>query len=310
MALTIATLFQILVNVIAPVFIVIAIGFFIQRFASLNIRSISDVCIYAFTPCLVFTLIVESSVSGHEWLQITFVTVATALVMFGVSWVSAKALGLGKMLTSGLMVSTSLVNTGAYGLPVILLAFGQKGLELAVAFLIVSSLMMWTLGIFVASNGASSLRESLTNVVRLPQIYALLAAIALRTNGLQVPQPMTESVRLLGNASIPSMLIVLGMELSNSRFVKRGWVNWKLVSLSSTLKLLFPIIPVTLFSILIGLGDLARKVTMVQACMPTAITGLVLTLRFEGDSRFVSSVILVATLGSVITLTVLLSLLT
>lgn len=97
------------------------------------------------------------------------------------------------------------------------------------------------------------------------------------------------------------------MELADSRFVKRGWVSWKLVSLSSTLKLLFPIIPVTLFSILIGLGDLVLKVAMVQACMPTAITGLVLTLRFEGDTHFVSSVILVATLASVITLTVLLS---
>jgi hypothetical protein len=124
--------------------------------------------------------------------------------------------------------------------------------------------------------------------------------------GVGVPDLIFEPVNLMGQAAIPVMLVVLGMELAQTALHSNS-TNWALVALSSAIKLLFPIVPVVLLSSLIGLGGLARNVTLVQACMPTAILAVIFTVKFKGDSQFVTNVIIVATLVSVATLTLLLS---
>jgi len=306
MSVTPALVLQILEKVIAPVFIIIATGFLIQRLALVENRSLSDLILYVFTPCLVFTSIVQSSLGERTWLDVALITVATALVMMSVSWSIGKALHLDQKSLSAFILATSLVNTGNYGLPVNLLAFGQTGLQLAVVYFVVSSVLSYTLGVFVASHGTQSLKESLRSVVRLPHIYAVLVAFAVKLLGVGVPDLIFEPVNLMGQAAIPVMLVVLGMELAQPA-LRSNSTNWALVSLSSAIKLLFPIIPVVLLSSLIELGGLARDVTLVQACMPTAVLAVIFTVKFKGDSQFVTNVIIAATLVSVATLTLLLS---
>lgn len=306
MTVTAGIVFQILENVIAPVFIVIGVGFVIRWLTSIETRSLSDIILYAFTPCLVFSLVIQSSLEGQVWIKIASITVAISFVMIGTSWSLAKTLGLGQKSTSAFILATSLVNTGNYGLPVVLLAFGEKGLELAVVYFVVSSVLSYTLGVFIASHGTQGIRESLSSVARLPHIYAVVAAFAVKLVGIGVPQPILQSVNLMGQAAIPAMLIVLGMELAQPALRSHS-VRWPLVSLGSALRLLFPIIPVILLSGLIGLGGLARNVTLVQACMPTAVLSVIFTVKFKGDSQFVTSVIVVSTLASALTLTLLLS---
>lgn len=306
MAVTPSLVLQILENVIAPVFIIIATGFIIRRLTSIETGSLSEIILYAFTPCLVFTDIIQSSLGVRTWAEISFITVATALVMMSVSWSIGKALGLGKKSMSAFVLSTSLVNTGNYGLPVNLLAFGQNGLELAVVYFVVSSVLSYTLGVFIASHGTQSLKESLRSVMRLPHIYAVFAAFAVRLLGVPVPEPVLQPLNLMGQATIPAMLVVLGMELAQPA-LKPNSVDWPLVSLSAALKLLFPIIPVILLSTLIGFGGLGRNVTLIQACMPTAVLAVIFTVKFKGDSQFVTKVIIISTLVSIVTLTLLLS---
>jgi hypothetical protein len=306
MSVTPGLVLQILEQVIAPVFIIVATGFLIRRLASVENRSLSDLILYVLTPCLVFTSIVQSPLGERTWADIALITVATAFVMMSVSWSIGKVLHLDQKQLSAFILATSLVNTGNYGLPVNLLAFGQAGLELAVVYFVISSILSYTLGAFVASNGTQSLKESLRRVGRLPHIYAVLAAFAVKLLGVGVPDLIFGPVNLMGQAAIPVMLVVLGMELAQTA-PRSNSTNWVLVALSSAIKLLFPIVPVVLLSNLIRLGDLARKVTLVQACMPTAVLAVIFTVKFKGDSQFVTNVIIVATLVSVATLTLLLS---
>lgn len=298
---------QILQGVIAPVFIVIAVGFIIQRFMSIVTGPLSEIILYAFTPSLVFTSIIGSSLGGPAWAEIAFIVVATALVMMGVSWSIGRALSLDQKSISAIILSTALVNTGNFGLSVSLLAFGEKGLELAVVYFVVSSMLSYTLGVFIASNGSQGVKESLSSVARLPHIYVVLVAFAARLLGVGVPQPILQSLNLLSQAAIPAMLLVLGMELAAPALLRSTSVSWPLVSLSSALRLLFPIVPVVLLSSFVGLEGLAKNVTLLQACMPTAVLAVIFTVKFKGDSQFVTSVIILTTLTSAVTLTLLLS---
>lgn len=306
MTVTLGLVLQILEDVIAPVFLIVAVGFVIRRLTSIETASLSEIILYAFTPCLVFTQIIQSSLGGRMWAEISFITVVTALVMMCASWSIGKVLGLSKKSVSAFVLSTSLVNAGNYGLPLNMLAFGEAGLELAVVYFVVSSVLSYTLGVFIASHGTQSLKESLRSVMRLPHVYAVLGAFAVKLLGVTIPAPVLQPANLMGEATIPAMLVVLGMELARPA-LRPNAINWPLVSLSSAIKLLFPIIPVLLLSSLIGLGGMARNVTLLQACMPTAILAVIFTVKFKGDSQLVTHVITLSTLASIVTLTLLIS---
>lgn len=298
---------QILEKVIAPVFIIIAVGALIERLTPIENKSLSDIILYVFTPCLVFVSIIQSSLGEIVWVDIALIATVTLLVMMIVSWSVGRALRLDQKSMSAFVLATSLVNTGNIGLSVNVLAFGQHGLELAVVYYVVSSVLSYTIGVFVASHGTQGLKQSLRSVLRLPHIYAVLAAFPVKFLRITIPDPIYQPINLIAQATIPAMLVVLGMELA--RPVRRSHAtDWLLVGLASAIKLAFPIIPVLLLSSLIGLRGLSRDVTLVQACMPTAILAVIFTVKFKGNSRFVTDVILVATLASVATITLLLSL--
>ncbi|MGP8070260.1 MAG: AEC family transporter [Candidatus Bathyarchaeia archaeon] len=306
MATTPALMVEILETVIAPVFIIIAIGSLIERLTSIEDRSLSEIILYVFTPCLVFTSIIQSSLGERVWVSIALIATVTLIVMMSVSWSIGRALRLDQKSMSAFILATSLVNTGNIGLSVNVLAFGQTGLALAVIYYVVSSVLSYTIGVFVASHGTQGLRESLGSVARLPHIYAVVVAFVVKFLGIGVPDPIYQPVNLIAQATIPAMLVVLGMELVKPVQHPHS-VNWSLVGLSSAIKLLFPIVPVLLLSSLIGLSGLARDVTLVQACMPTAILAVIFTVKFKGNSQFVTNAILVATLASVATITLILS---
>lgn len=57
---------------------------------------------------------------------------------------------------------------------------------------------------------------------------------------------------------------------------------------------------------LLGLTDLAMRVGIMQAAMPTAVNTTILALEVDTWPHFVSNVVVVTTVGSLLTLTVLL----
>ncbi len=267
----------------------------------------SNIVLHVFTPCLIFASIVNSTWVANEWWKIPALAVSSTFALLALSWLIARLLGLSKELTTAFILSTSFVNTGNYGLPLSLFAFGQRGLESAAIFFVVTALLMFTVGVLVASNGKGGLRQALRGVFRLPLIYATLAGVGVRIAGVNLPGPLFQGIDLMSQAAIPAMLILLGMDLAGSRFQRLGSISWRLVSLSSVIKLLFPVLLVSLLGGLIGLSGIPLKVSLVQASMPTAVFVSLIALKFGGDSHFVTTVVVVSTLVSIVTLTLLLS---
>ena len=290
-------------------FIVIAAGFFLHKSVPTETQSLSNMILNIFTPCLVFTSIVSSSFESKEWWQISLTAVTSILILVLLSWIIAKALHLSKELAATFVLTTSFVNAGNYGLPLTLFAFGESGLALAVIFYVVSNILTLTLGVFVASQGRYSLKQSITNIVRLPIIYATLAAAVVKISGSSVPHPVFQGLGLMSQAAVPCMLIVLGIELAHSDFRQSSVEEWKFLGLTSVIKLLLPILVVALFSQWIGLVGLARSVALVQASMPTAVFVVIVSLKYGANSRFATNAVVMSTLVSIVTLTLLLSIL-
>jgi predicted permease len=121
----------ILFNVVLPVLLVAGVAALAQSYLRVDIRSISRVAFYLFSPALVFDSLANSSVGGAEFAQIAATLLLTTLVLWVVGTVAARLLRLEGPTRSSFLMALLLMNAGNYGLPATLFAFGEEGLSRA-----------------------------------------------------------------------------------------------------------------------------------------------------------------------------------
>jgi hypothetical protein len=134
-------------------------------------------------------------------------------------------------------------------------------------------------------------------------IYALLLAFLFLRTGWQVPLPLERTVTLLGDASIPAMLVLLGMQLKNA-----DW-NGRAIPLALTTVMRLLVAPAAAFLLtpLFGLAGPARQAIVTEAAMPAAVLNTVLATEFEAEPSLVTAAVFITTLLSPLTLTPLLA---
>jgi malate permease and related proteins len=118
-----------------------------------------------------------------------------------------------------------------------------------------------------------------------------------------VPQPLLASTTLVGGATVPVMLMLLGLQLSQAQVGRR----YKEVSVGVGLRLVVGALLAVVVAPLMGLQGLARSVAITEAATPTAVNSALMAVQFDADADYVTSVIFFSTLLSSVTLTLLLS---
>jgi len=298
-------LLAIFVQNILPIFIVAGIGFLIVRYLGADVQTLSRVTLYVLTPCLLFDVLVTSNVSADEFGRLTLLALGTILGIGLIAWLVTRALRLDRVMTSAFMVVVMFANGGNYGLPLTLFVFGQEALARATIYFVVSIVLTYTIGIFLASSGRRSLGEALLSVLRIPSIYASAAAIVVIFTGVATPSLLMRPIKLLGDAAIPVMILVLGMQLE--RAVKPA--RLRLVGLAVGLRLIVSALLGLLLAQFLGLGGAARQAGVLQSAMPVAVVTTILAVEFEVEPAFVTSVVFLSTILSPLTLTPLIALL-
>ncbi len=297
----------VLINVILPVFIIIGIGALTGRRLQLDVRTLSRSNLYIFAPALIFRSLLTTELTSADAAQILTFVLVTTVILGVMSWAVSRALRFDAVQTNAFLLTILLLNTGNYGLPVNLFAFGDPGLERAVLFFAVSAILANTIGVYFASRGRTNSRTALLNVFRLPLVYAVVLALILRAVGITtLPKAIFAPIDLTADAAVPVLLLVLGIELADSSFDRELWT----VGLAAGTRLIVAAGVAGVVATLMGLQGLTRQVCIVQASMPTAVTSVVLAVEFDAKPRFVTSVVFVSTLASMVTLTALLSFIT
>jgi hypothetical protein len=303
-------LLGILAHDILPIFIVIGLGFVFGRRFKPDVQVLSRVTFYIFSPCLVFTSLVRSSLAGGELAQIAGFTAATVLTMGGLGWLAARLLRLDVAATAGLALVCMFVNAGNYGLGVNLRAFGEEGLARAVIYFTTSTLLVYTLGVSIAARGNGlGWRGALRRVFEVPPVYAVVAAFAARAFLLDFTHPALEpllaGVDIAGRAAIPTMLIILGVQLAQTSLAQHA----RTALLASGLRLVVAPAVAWVAAGLIGLTGFARQASIVEASMPAAVINIILATEYRAAPALVTSAVLISTLISPVTLTVMIALL-
>lgn len=293
---------QIFTNNVLPAFLVMGVGVLLDRSIPIDKRTLSRLAIYVLTPCLVFSSIVQSEVDpGQFGLMVAYVVVYT-LVMLAVGFGVGRMLGWSRKAIKGLVLSVAFTNSGNLGLFIILATFGQDGFGLGAAYFVATTLVTNTLAAFVAAHGRGTLGQTLVQVLKLPGIYAFALALLLR-GGPALPAILMRPINLIAQAQIPVMLMMLGVQLSQTQFGRQ----YKQVTVGVLLRLVGGAGIAMVLAPLMGLTGLARQVAIAQSSTPAAVSTALMAIEFDAEADYVASVIFFSTLLSSLTLSLLLS---
>lgn len=307
-----------LTEAVIPVLTVAAVGYVLGRVKDVDVEPLGTVVVYILTPALVFDSLVTTTLGGGAVARLGVGVLAFTVVMAGLAMGAARVLGVPDALEGPLILTSIFPNAGNYGIPLSAFAFGAIGRSTAVIYITAQGILMYTFGVYLAARGGAdrSSMDAVWDVFRLPLVYAVVAAGLFRYLNLVPPEGTAsmETLALVGNAAIPVMLVMLGIQLANAQ----GGTSLDRVLAPTALKLLVaPVVAIALVPLLGFVGDPAVARTFVLECaMPAAVTPLVLVVEFargrEEDvsaAEYVSTTVTVTTVLSVITVAILVPLL-
>lgn len=299
-------LLSIFANDVLPIFIVAAVGFAVARVLKADVRTLSRITFNALSPCLVFHLLVTSSLSASDFIRMMALAV---LVIVGIGLVARLVtlpLRLDRALTSAFLIVVMFSNSGNYGLPVVLFAFGRDALAHATVYFVANAVATYTLGVFLASAGRRSIGQAARGVLQVPAVWGVVAAGTVVGLGIPMPPAIMRPVELLSGAALPTMILVLGMQLERSAWPDRP----ALVALAGALSLVVTPLLAVGAAQLLGLTGVARQAAIVQSGMPSAVLTTILAIEFDVEPSFVTACVMLSTLASPITVTLLIAAMT
>ena len=281
-----------LIDVIAPVFFVIGIGYYLGRKnPEINTDFITTFAGNVGTPAMIFYTITTTGVTLSVF---TEYFIYALIIIGGFSLVGIVFLLLLKKDFVSELPPLILPNTGNMGIPICLFAYGTAGLGVASAIASVIILLHFTLGVLLAKKSFS-----FKILIKNMPIYAIIVSVIFLYFEWDVPGYLENTTFLLTYATIFLVLMSLGIALSRLKVV--SWTHASILGLVRVI--IGPLIGFGLIKFL-DLNGFAAGVLLIQSCMPSAVltylVGSMYSERKVVDS--VASVIVTSTVMSFITI--------
>ncbi|HEX7647677.1 MAG TPA: AEC family transporter [Noviherbaspirillum sp.] len=213
--------FERILGIILPVFIIIALGYGYARLRGERVKSdmqaVNRVSMDVLCPLLVFTALAAKDFDiAHNGTLI----LAGILISLGsglVAWPVAKMLGYDvRSFVPPMMYN----NCGNMGLPLASLAFGTAGLSAAVAMFMACNLIYFSVGIKIIESGRSQ-HTPFWKFLVSPMMISMAIGMVFAVFHIVVPLPLMQAMKMLGDSCIPIMLFALGVRMLDVNF--RSW---------------------------------------------------------------------------------------
>ncbi|WP_428908177.1 AEC family transporter [Niallia sp. Krafla_26] len=294
----IQSLFSTLLGVIVPLAIPVVAGALLSRYKQLEIKPLLTLVLYYLTPAMIFDTLINAEVSGQDvYLTFSF-SISNLLLLWAAANLIGKLLKLPSNDIAGLTLISAFTNSVNYGIPLILLAFGQLGLDKASVYVVLQMVIVNTIGVYFAARSHFTMKGAIKSVFSLPAIYAAIFAILLRSLGGELPSGIASGVSMIANAYSPIVLAILGIQMMNVKTVKLERSTRTTFWTGMGMRLLIaPLIALATLSIL-PIDGILHSVLLVLACMPVAVNAGILAEKFNASPKIVTKCILWTTLIS------------
>lgn len=290
--------FYVLTQNILPIMLVASFGYLLRKRLHLHIGTLSSVVFNILSPALVFSSLANSQLPGNELVELVGFSALNILGIGALALVMARVMRLERVDVATFLIVVMFVNGGNYGLTLLQLRYGDEGLSRGVVYYVTSTILVYTLGIIIASMGRVSWRDTLKRIVRLPAVYAATLAILVYSFKIPIPAPLMSGITIAGSGAIPVMLLVLGMQIADIRPGDSGRYVWPAVGLRLVGG---PLLGLAIAGLL-NLQGVGRSAMIIESAMPTAVINLILASEFGLPTSNVARIVVLSTLASPLTI--------
>ncbi|MFD8070199.1 AEC family transporter [Streptomyces parvulus] len=287
----------------AVIAVVIAVGYVLGLRGHLGPQGrevLTRLAFHVASPALLFTTLATADLSvvfSSRLLVTALSTVAVAGVFVAVGVV--RRWGVGRT-TIGALCS-GYVNSGNLGIPIAVYVLGDASLVAPVLLFQLVLVTPVAVTILDLSGGGAKgpLWRRLLTPLRNPIALGSLAGVAVAATGLRVPAPVMDPLTLIGNMSVPAVLLAFGISLCGSTMPMRG-ADREPVLLAVALKAFGqPAVAWALASGVFGLRGAQLLDVVVTSALPAAQNLYTYASTYEIGERLARDAILVSTVVSV-----------
>lgn len=280
-------MFSTLLNIVIPVFAVVAVGFvFGRRQSNTDMSFINLANVAVFCPALVFSALIDNPIQiGTSWPLI----VAGILVILlpGLMLCAFKFKGLERRT---LVLGGMFRNTGNIGIPLMMLAYGDDKMGAIIILFVLSNVIQFSLGLFILSHQAGRWQW-----LKNPIVWAAILGLLLADHRSALPDFIYTSTDLLGQIAVPLMLFALGVRLASGEVGELGLafkVNMSYL-LAGTLSLL-------LVAWWLPLHPEWLQLLALSVMLPPAVLNYLLCEQYQCQPNKMASIVLLGNVMSVL----------
>jgi predicted permease len=286
--------FERITGIILPVFLMIFAGYGYTRLRGPTVKSdlaaVNRLSIELLCPLLLFSALASKEFDLLANLPLLLAGILIALGSGLIAWPVARMLGYDVRTFVPPMIYN---NCGNMGLPLAALAFGSAGLSEAVALFMACSLVYFTVGIRILEGPREGSKRASLKVFASPMMLAMMAGMSFAALKISLPGVLLQALRLLGEASIPLMLLALGVRMTDVKFDQ-----WHIGLVGAAVCPLAGLSVAMLLDWLLPLSSIQRGQMYLFASLPPAVFCFMVAEAYRQEPEKVAAIVMLGNVAA------------
>jgi len=293
-------------NVVAPVFLLVALGYFVKRIGVINENFVEVTSRFVYSvslPALVFINIVEIDLSeAIDFNQIIYIYSATLVSFFLIWLISIPFIKEGKNL-SVFVQGAYRSNFAIVGFAIVSKLFGNFALgkaALVLAFILplYNILAVIILTVPLRKERKLNLKNTLYEIMFNPLIIAVVIGLIFSYFKIVIPSFINSTIGFLSELALPLALVGIGGSLNLQNIKKASGLAFT----SSAIKVILVPLILTLGAYYFGFRGIDFGIMFVLFASPTAIVSFIMAEAMGSNSKLAGNIVLISTVASVFTI--------
>lgn len=267
-----------LINIMLPIFIQIFLGYVIKKVTNFNNKSLAVIQFYIIVPALLFVSMYNTKIDRTIAIKISLHSTILFILLYAFSALLCKFFKYNKTASSSFTNSICLYNSGNFCLPLVQLLYNNPiAVSVQIVIMAVQNIVTNTIGIYSISASKKNVRHGIEEVLKVPMIYCIIIALALKGLEIKVADPVLNALNSLGSAMVPVALISLGAQLAETKFS----LKIPKVYFSNFVRLIISPFLAYVLILILGLNGMAAKIAVISSAAPTAVNSVLLAIQYN-----------------------------
>ena len=302
----------VIISNILPIFFIIAMGFVANRRGILPNEAnkyLVDMVMLVTCPCLIISSMLGQEMDPALMTNTVLMFLGGGLfflVFYIIAWIYVvKIMKIPANQDAGVyMIMFTTVNNGFIGFPVTYAIFGDEILFYMVIFQIMLIVYVYSAGVIQVNYGSprvsdlKGMAKALVNTCTMSTVFSVVLLVL----GVQLPEVVFNAVELVGSATTPVSMLVVGMQLGNSNF-RQVLGNKRLVVMSFVKMLSVPLLTFLMVNWL-PIADSLKIALVFGATFPVSVSVVTISSMEGKNSVLAAEGVALTTLMAMATLPV------